>query len=170
MKDTGNLAKILASPQMDKKSFHEILKNTDLVQHKQLEEKKNPYYDPKNNKYKRVKAQPASYASPYETDAHIKQATTQFLQNKITPDEYRETLKKQGINADVEGINKYIRSKEEGNQISFSDMVRSISTHKKDSIISPQDIIHKGKDCRFREDPGKENMEKLMMVNKTNNK
>ena len=154
---------------MDKKSFQEILYNTDLIKHKQPEEKKNPYYDPKNNKYKRVPNPPKSHASPYEANAHVKEATSKFIKNLMSPDEFRETLKKEGINPEVEGINKYIRAQEEGSQVSYSDILKGINTHKKDTIISPNTIVVKGKDCRFREDPGKENFERLMMANKANN-
>ena len=60
-------------------------------------------------------------------------------------------------------------AQEEGSQVSYSDILKGINTHKKDTIISPNTIVVKGKDCRFREDPGKENFEKLMMANKANN-
>ena len=49
-------------------------------------------------------------------------------------------------------------------------MMNTINTHKKDS--SYQSLIEasinkvKGKDWRFKEDNGKENVEKLMMTNK----
>ena len=170
LKDVGNLSKILSSTSLDKHTFQHILNSTDLVKHKQPEEKRNPYYTNKNNKFKRNQPPPQSYASKYEQNAHLKQSTTNFLKGTITPDEYRQHLQQQGINDKLEHINKLIRSKEEGNQILFADMINTINTHKKDS--SYQTLIDssinkvKGKDCRFKEDNGKENMEKLMMTNK----
>ena len=170
IRDAGNLSKILSYTSLDKHTFQHILNNTDLVKHKQPEEKKNIHYTNKNNKFKRIQPTPQSFANKYEQNAQLKQSTTKFLKGTITPDEYRTHLNQQGINDKLEHINKLIRSKEEGNQISFADMMNTINTHKKDS--SYQSLIEssinkaKGKDCRFREDTGKENMEKLMMTNK----
>lgn len=170
IKDTGSLSKILSSTSLDKHTFQHILNNTDLVKHKQPEEKKNPYYTNKNNKFKRTQPVPQSFASKYEQNAQLKQSTTNFLKGTITPDEYRQHLQQQGINDKLEHINKLIRSKEEGNHILFAEMMNTINTHKTDSsyqaLIDASINKAKGKDCRFREDSGKENMEKLMMTNK----
>jgi hypothetical protein len=170
IKDVGNLSKILSSTSLDKHTFQHILNNTDIVKHKQPEEKRNLNYTNKNNKFKRVQPLPQSFATKYEPHAQLKQLTTKFLKGTITPDEYRTHLNQQGINDKLEHINKLIRSKEEGNQISFAEMMNTINTHKKDS--SYQSLIDasinkvKGKDWRFKEDNGKENVEKLMMTNK----
>lgn len=158
----------MASSQLDKKSFHEILKNTDIIKHKEIEEKKNPNFDPKYHSGKRVLDQPKSFESPLENNYHLKQGTAKLISNKITPDEYRELLIKEGINPNIEGINKFIRAKEEGNFVSYKDLVVNINTHKGDTLDPTKVHIEKGKDCRFREDSGKESTEKLMMSTKDN--
>lgn len=86
-----------------------------------------------------------------------------MIANQITPDEYREFLKKEGINPNIEGINKLIRAKEDGNPVSYKDLVIKINTHKKDTLDPITIKIEKGKDCRFSEDIGKQDTEKLMM-------
>ena len=164
----GNLKRILSSKQMDKKSFGEILNNTDIIKHKKPEEKKNPDYTGKNNKYKRNRPAPVSLASPYEEKAHLKKATTKFIKNEITCDEFKEILKKEGINPEIEAINKLLRTKAEGNDVLFSQVMTTVANHKNDTF--PEGKINPlGKDIRYKEDPGKENQDKLMMPMKTKN-
>lgn len=91
-----------------------------------------------------------------------------MIVNQITPDEYRELLKKEGINPNIEGINKFIRAKEDGNPVSYKDLVININTHKKDTLDPIKIKIEKRKDCRFSEDIGKQDTEKLMMNVKDN--
>lgn len=154
------------SETVDNISYKSILANTDLVKHRKPEEKKNPYYTNKYNLGKfNVGVKPILYNDKNEKNHHIKVATNKFLNDKISSEEFKEILRSQGINPDIDAIKKHIRDKTNGAQVNYTDMLSSLTIHKNDTIVTPPPFKHRG----LAEDEGKDNQENLMLPCYDNN-
>ena len=138
-----------------------MLQNTDLVSHRKPEKKRNPYYSNKYNFGKRVLPDRSiCYTERNEKNHNLKVATDKFLKDQISPDEYKDLLRKEGINPEVDAISKNIRDKANGSQIKYSDLYAIINIHKNDTIPSQPQFKHRG----LAEDDGKINSERLMVA------
>ena len=72
-----------------------------------------------------------------EKNYKIREATKSFLNNQMKAEEYKQKLREEGINPEVDGISKYISQQQSGEPVNFSNMIRTIEVHKTDSITNP---------------------------------
>ena len=129
---------------------------TDLVEHRKPEEKKNPYYDGKYNRYKKnVKRPKVEHPEESEAKAKLREATAKFVQQEIDKDEYKNVLKSQGINPEIDGINKVIKSSNAG----YTEMLNSIDVHKNDTSAKLRSFKVKN----LEEDVGVDNAKNLLV-------
>lgn len=150
---------------MDGKNFKDILASTDLIEHRKMEEKKNPDYNPKFNRYKKNPVRPkVEHKDENEKEKTIRDATSKFLNQKMDEATFKDVLREEGIDPNIEGINKHIRQKTSGGPVNYSKFVTSIARHQKDSIAKPHGFTHP----KLQEDTGKVNEENLMVPENNN--
>lgn len=120
----------MGNASLDNTNFTNLLKNTDLVNHKKDEEKKNPYYDGKYNRYKKnVQYPKVEHPEESEKNVKIRDATNKFVNQEMNRDEYKKVLKSQGIDPEIEGISKLLKS----TKVGYTQMLNSLDVHKNDS-------------------------------------
>lgn len=142
---------------LDNNSFTNILKNTDLVSHRKDEEKKNPYYDGKYNRYKKnVKYPKVDHPEEKEKNVQIRSATNKFVNQEINRDEYKKLLKSQGVNPELDSINKLIQN---GN-VAYTKLINTIAAHENDTTARLRSFKVKRFD---EEEPGYDNAKNLMV-------
>jgi hypothetical protein len=115
-------------------------------------------FNNKHLKYKRVLDKPQTKESETEPDYILKKSTKELLNKNINPDEFREILRNNGINPNVEGINKMIRQHESGSTVKYNELLYALIKNR-DSTFDPTQIkINVKKRVLNMEAAEKENM------------
>ncbi len=113
-------------------------------------------------RYKKVLETPKSKENEDSHFVDIKKLSSQLVSRTITPEQYKECLREQGINPNIEGINKVIRDHEDGKSIKYHELVRAVIKHK-DETFDPTKVTFEIKNKKFfkhtlKEDNGKKSM------------
>ena len=160
------LERILKSSHADGRSFTNVLTSLDLLEKKDgcfNTEKKNLSYTNKHARYKKVLDTPQSKQVEDDPNNDLKKFSTQLLKRIITPDQFREVLRDNGINPMVEGINKVVRDHEVGKFVKFNELFGAVVKHKKDKF-DPTQINFEIKTKQFyKESANEQNGSKSMV-------
>lgn len=91
---------------MDEKNFTSILKNIDLLQKPpgQNTTKSNPNFTAKHLRYKKDLGQPKSYDTEDIPNYNIRKYSQQLVERNIDSDKFRNLLRQEGINPNIEGV------------------------------------------------------------------
>jgi hypothetical protein len=88
-------------------NFSALITELDLLkksEKKPESETKNNHYNPQHFRYKKSLSEPASNASENEQHYTIKKLTNDFISGKTNSEQFREALKNNGINPNVEAV------------------------------------------------------------------
>lgn len=155
----GKIDKILSKESLDNDSFTAIISKTNIIKHKIPEKKNNPDFDNKFYFGRRKKVEPKKYTKVNDYNHNIKDGCKKLISQKIDVEEFKEILKKEGVNPDIEAINKKLRTTTSGGIVSYNELIKAIETHKKDAVIQPKLVKNIGR----TENDGKETEFNLMM-------
>jgi len=132
LNSSEKLEKILKSSQSDGKTFSNILSNLDLLVKKEgvtiNKEKYNKFSNFNNThfKFKRTFAKNDENENENEPYYKLKKYSRELLKKNINTNEFREILLSNGINPNVEGINKFIRQHESGMNVKYHELLNAV--------------------------------------------
>jgi hypothetical protein len=160
------LDKLLSSSHEDGRSFKNVLISLDLLKKKEnstVTLKKSASYSNRYARYKKSLATPKATNSENDPNYHLKNFSSQLLKRIITPDQFRQVLRENGINPMIEGINKVVRDHEVGKSVKFNELFGAVIKHKGDKF-DPTQVNFEIKTKKFyKESQDEENGKKSMV-------
>lgn len=116
----------------------------DLLNKREIEEKKNPHYDGMFVRSKRVLPPPKSNENESDSNLSLRKHTKMLINRMIESSEYREFLQERNVNVNAEAINKLIRAHESGQVVKFNELIFAIQRHKDDNFDHTKIKVEKG--------------------------
>jgi hypothetical protein len=160
------LDKILTSSHEDGLNFRNVLVSLDLLKKKQGSYptlKKSASYSNRYARYKKSLATPKATGAENDSNFHLKNFSSQLLKRTITPDQFREFLRDNGINPMIEAINKIVREHEVGKSVKFNELYMAVVKHKGDKF-DPTQVNFEIKTKQFYKESGDDENGKKSMV------
>jgi hypothetical protein len=160
------LDKILTSSHEDGLNFKNVLVSLDLLKKKEASYptlKKSASYSNRYARYKKGLATPKATKPENDPNFHLKNFSSQLLKRTITPDQFREFLRDNGINPMIEAINKVVREHEVGKSVKFNELYGAVVKHKGDKFDPTQVNFEINTKKFYKESLNEENGKKSMV-------